>query len=1704
MAEPATKFEENIDQATGAELEQLSQVQDEDIGPAAREEQSRRPTPPRPKITFMNQQSSVQFPLEAAGPDFSMKAPVIGEAITGLPMETNEEFDLALDLMLDEAEAREQAAHDEATLQVLRDPSLEPDEKIERAQSMPTVARPTVGEVVADEMLLTGLARQITADEIDIKVLRETNQGAQMAMLGEDTDQTFDQFLDKDRPETAPLRDELLAKLLFREEITQEEFDTFMREGPSDYRELHAFVQRMLLFSDPRPVQGAESVEWLKVWQELVDMDGDFVSDQFVSAMEDQYGELWAYRWGAFFAREVGVDAAALWYASTVRGVRNLAFPSAQAHLSRRAVGVGLRAAIVTTAGTSAEGAIQTAIGHGETFDVTSEAFYRLAGELLGESLIKTAKSLGPFGLMIGQLAGETKAVRSIQNVSRKHLTASELSRIQRSMEYESPVMRTYILASIRGEAAEYKRLARQVVDGVADPAILSTKRAQLAEVTGIPARQLEIWLALSPSIFDERVLRAIGGDELANLSNIDNIGRSAEYYELKAGIETNTKLLANLREQKAAVQEQIDDILTTPLDLGEAGAQRLKVLKSERKKINDDIIELNRTTREAEATITELDKAPRTTGNQLADKILVGEAIGFRLIGDVTSRQHAVRDLTVAYIAKDGGFQFRPPDRVVGDLTLSQRFRQALNLSEPDTYPNPGIMKDYFDNFNVGRQMNKEWERVIKTAYRGLGQGGQNRVNNALEMGNNSERVWSVDELIAQGLKPNEIDSYYAVRQALDTAHVVNNQVMVARYKAQGVKVYQDQPVNVFTKHKDLSPEEREAGFVVVQAMQTTSAEDAAPFVKVLEKDLGELTSVIPAHTGYVPRVYANANFTVSVIDTTSGRVSRIAALSRQSEAVELARKRQATAEGNEIVVYHRWDENTGGMRVGVPRASIQVYDLLDNEAADKLKASLQGSGIEGADKIVAYFNRLDLGDMRNRFTGRRQDIPIGELAPTPQALADYFSATARNQSLGYWRDWATSQFKEQYKNILVPGLHWSDKNAIPNNVMSARVNNQRASLVSDDNLDAMLKDARLMQRALKRAVFGTTMHERWIKNFMDNRIAMGAASDSAVARATAKVVERMRFDGIGVARGIGAYSKLMFGNVAQIIVQGSQIAVTAGAHPVFATKAAAQLVPVTMAALARRYKPNLPLPREVEQTLNALRKSGYLSDVRTSDLANLAQTPSNPIPSAVGRMLQTPGNTAELISSAPFLIGEATNRAMAFLTVRAELTEQAKKGVLKGLDGTPFKGQIDDDEFLRLVTNKAKIFALNMGRSAQLELFSGGGSIVFQFKQVGFKFLNIFETKELTAGEKWRAAAGMLGLWGPTAVPFIPDLTLGADAVGRLFTDDPNQTELFTQNVLKLREFQEGMVDYLASYTPQELAEFGMDRAFYDRLTRKGFVNAMTQGDLDITNRVALGKFFVESLEGADPQDAVVFFSVFADVWDAASKAGLFSAANIYSFANAIGLYAAETSGAAPAGSYDKFIDQLRYADRDTGLIGGAFTAETKEQRTSAIIRLAKEGGQAISYLGSVARFFEDMSALNNAGTTPEIVDQTVPFSKTSTGKPTIPIDRTTLHQRIFGLTPGQEVEEFNKQKRERLYADRFENWINGQVDKFSATLDPVKQDRILQETLVNVRELDSTLQGWEIEGVLDSDWESQMLARFFNSLARPHSPIEERRLD
>ena len=262
---------------------------------------------------------------------------------------------------------------------------------------------------------------------------------------------------------------------------------------------------------------------------------------------------------------------------------------------------------------------------------------------------------------------------------------------------------------------------------------------------------------------------------------------------------------------------------------------------------------------------------------------------------------------------------------------------------------------------------------------------------------------------------------------------------------------------------------------------------------------------------------------------------------------------------------------------------------------------------------------------------------------------------------------------------------------------------------------------------------------------------------------------------------------------------------------------------------------------------------------------------------------------------------MGEAFNRVTAYLTVREHLLSdiaervvlQAKKvktdkdltrikdleKITMGADGKLLNMADEGGALFReKVMLKAPVLALNMGKAGELEAMSGLGSVFFQFKQVVFKQLSMFDSSALTTKQKLLAAFGLVSFWGFKGIPLAGDALIAADGLWRrVVSDDPKDaygvsdplnTGLWGHNKRStewiVKSLDEGNYDLFSwgrgddKVTGAQVAEL---------ILKKGGIYALSKGELDVVNRVALGSFFSEAFNFQSGWDFIVSVAVAKD---------------------------------------------------------------------------------------------------------------------------------------------------------------------------------------------------------------------------------------------
>lgn len=1457
----------------------------------------------------------------------------------------------------------------------------------------------------------------------------------------------------------------------------------------TSYKDLIEFVSIV-------PYEKSMDVDWGKFWDELTDGDSQFISDQWKEAMASQYGPDWKARFIAFTTKEIGVDAALLTAAAIYPPVGRIIAPGATASIGRKLSAVAARALLFGVGGGAAQSALNMSIGEHPNFGF--EFALRAGASLAGDSLIGAVK----LGIKAGKgftdaIFGELSALKS------KGIAVREQSNLERLFDVtdnQPPIADAVLKASLYAEIKEYNRLG-QIIGEYGNNTLDAARKADLgkhiSKLTGIPADQLETRLAADASIFKEL--------ELPLTSTLTPEGQ-----RLQIRFDAKQVLISKLKTRVARLKETLADKGETP--------RRLTNIKKAQELLRQEQIKLRKLRAERDSEFFD------STGNAQADIIMqdaqngieASRAFGYRYMGEAMN----IEDMFMTNIR---GLEYTPRDPAYSGAGLSAfgkviaPFRKFTHTTDPRQLPAPEITTGFFDAVNLTNAFSANFKEVFDTLYPTVGKikkiDGQittakDRINLAIAKGSEEQRVWTDVELSSLfAMDQKDIASYYKIRWALDQLHIIMDQA-----KVQSLKTHKIQGLDKYQKYQgevvEILKLDKQAGEAEVFYVKRTGAFPSRRKTVSLA-ELNPIHSVLDYHVGYSPIVYDSVPHRVTIGKIKDKTAVMEAAFPTRVEAIQYARKRQEELGKTGMAIYHTFDERIQMGQVGFPKSSYKLMDIVPGDEAKVIREALEKAGVP-EDQVRLTLDMFGPESLRGHHIGRRAESRLkttggkeAPMLPADQAIVELFQTVANLKGVGVWRAYAKEQFDTRFAKVLNKSVNWTDDKYI------------QATNPADKPL---AEQAKIMQRWLKRTVLGRTSAERYVENFylstgekidlaaadgkkwavglnwyLDNyypRLLTALVGSTIHPGSLALVLPKNIFkigskEANNIYRGIASTSKLMMGNVGQLFVQGSQILITAGVRPIHAQMTLRDLALIhgalvfeTASSVAGR-KVVSGFDKEGQHLMAILRRSGWFDEVSITDLMETVSRYNVPILKGVGDGLKR-------LSEAPFRSAEKLNRIMAFLAARRELISKIKEGkeIISPYTNKAFRGAIDNDEFIKIANDMGAQTALDMGRAGQIELFSGHGSVVFQFFQVFLKQLGVFETKALTVPQKFGAAAAVTGFWGAAGIPGVLGMFEFADWTLSAITGQPSK-RLFFQDMAK--QNREKFAQSLEDLTPQEALDWGIDAEFYDRLMRKGAIHALTDGEWDIVNRVALGRFVSEKFEmSGDPLDFIVSVGVIRDIIEAGQ--------------------ALETQGLLSLPAFLELSYALATSDQRYRELFLEIYGVTPK---NAFVSVLRETGRAVSSFGHLGRFLDNVDGkfllfnFNRAEHDPAFaqqkeMDRTIPnFFTTSRRQTTgVQVSEDRLVQELFGITPGKVVKFHESKALDRIMVEAFNNYRKSQYDKYDAAEGNWKiQSGIINETLKEIDRLRPVLESNNLKGGLTENYFSQTIKGFITRSLRLH---------
>lgn len=1581
-----------------------------------------------------------------------------------------------------------------AAVGVLRNPALGAEKRLQMAKTLLDRENSprTPGDVFVNNKIseLSDPERKQISKEINI-ALRESDNRETIIQITDPSASNWDDFVNKIRDLPSP--EELLGKA--------RALDRELTKGLEKVADVGIKVTTLGGFStvkewaqwlNPIPYENSIDVDWGQAMELVEQGQNPFAEGtQFQKAMESKYGKDWKSRWAAFAVKEIGVDAMILFGAAVYPPLAQQLFAGKGAAFSAKFKAVMNRAAAVGIGG----GSVQTGLDalSGDPTNIGREVALRFGGELLGEAVWK--------GITTGWKVGKG-ATRAITDVSKSYAKSTGraiydtavTNALRNGTTYKGPLASTIVRASTRELTNDYFRLSDIIADGLASPediGKLGSIREQISKITGIKAERLDVELPLLNKILNE---------EFKDVTP----GAVQEFARIRGQKEDVTADIARLENEKSALITANQKFKTKVQSEAPEGiiirAKDIEGFGTKLAEFDEQITSKQAELRELDGVIRATEGKMITTGNELVDRMLVGEAVGFRLMGSAINKQKANDDMFLTYMNL-GEFSHRPMglqaplvSGVLNPLAYVSKMKKAARIADPEaTFKLVNVAKDLFDQLNLQGKYERVFTKMLTDAGRGLGSKKQQQVWSALQSGSDNEVVYTPEMLVAKfQLTPKQQDMYYKIRKALDEAHMILDSTLVHEFKE--IQPSTGLPKGMKWRGLPVTVKRGSDKTMATITPMRDSGKSVEPR-QVPRSELEPMDSVLPAHTGYLPRAYANAKYHITKINKSTGEVSRIAAHARQSTARDELNKLRLAADKGVMYIMDSWDDITQTGAVAIGNRQISLADIQNPKLLDTIKKSLQEEiGDVSANNIKLILDRLDVTHMRKPFVGKRADKPIpgADLKEAPEAVAEYLAAVARAKGISSWRRFAREQFQVEYGDVLDKSQPLGSNSMWKQGLDTALLTRQR--------------QARREWAWIQRMTTNRTYMERQVENMVDGWVGVLAAKNSTGAKRLSDILDRVPVGARlnGALRGTAAIPKLLLFSLPQLLVQGSQTVVTAGANPIHAAGGVRDgLVALAEWGLdtATRWQ-GRSAPTKAASMYKLLERSGYISDVTTNDIMDLSRGSHN-----------TYAHTAMAAAQAPFRAGEGTNRAIAFFTARRKLLKDLEEGKLKGVNGTPFKGQIDDDEFLRLVTDRAKITALNMGRAGQLELMSGYGSVLFQFKQVLPKIVNVFETTGLSPREKLGSAAALVGTFGFTAVPLLPDLVTAADwANWQIHDKAPSKREFFTKMA---KEHTQYAIDYITKADPEFIMQLGATPEFLTRLAEKGSINALTNGEVDLVHRIALGQFINDMFEVQEPLDIIPAISVLSDMIDAAKETGMLELASdtvtlpltIWNYLDLLGTHGLDRSGEVPD-SYTNFL--ISHFTEEGGTMQNIarniladkgfpeFSEDEDVTSSQSLHRSINKFGKVVSIVGSWTRAMEAIHGdvlLDgfNAG------DPTTATFRTSSGRTTaVQPTRGRLWQLAFGITPGKIVEQYDAEKIERKWTEALQEYEREFIKRFNDASGGRERENLLFELNEEMMSITPTLHELNLQG---QNWHTRIRNKAITSFVRNRGVIVPR---
>ena len=1278
----------------------------------------------------------------------------------------------------------------------------------------------TSGEGVAEGILKdapTSVKKDL-GEEIDLENTRRTNLQSGMKNLGIEGDAY--EAMSTPNPMFYQAAQQVSSKRPLEKKQLEEDYDPDTFNGMS-------FLEFI------NPIGGADpegmDIDW---WQSTKDIfSGDFEYDSFNTKMESNYGEDWEWRFSGFLVKEGLIDAAILIAAMSPFSPIAFALTAGRAGMKAKVAAAAARSVVIGVGGGGAQAYQNVSLGRDANF--TEEAAIRTVGALGGEALFAGAR--GAANLARGKF--KQADVEELAKLNGKKPIANEVLK----EAYEKPVDRTSLFsaiatANLTSSVNRAQDLIRKTTLTVLEKESMEKEVLEAtSHVLGMPVKELE------NLPFDHVLSHAMkfSGDSIKNNNSLytsfDLLSSiKGHYQDLTQNVELfyNTNGLA-MRNTQDGIARPKENIFNSFLK-GAGIAENASIAK-------ESAPNLFAAKRFADRTSSLLKANHKAAMKGLSTK---EKKIVYSLIaeGDAKGKQ---------FNFKDVNSDLNDVPKKVQEAYAKMRFNFDIEHMVRDA---SAVQTLKGKVFKLGNKFVRA-EKAPKGQYKITG-----------EYDVDTQSVIPNAELpkTILGSKLKDFDTIIPYRPGYSPRVYRNQNYSVALVDPKGKRVSFEAQFDDLRSARDYmkrrEPSAKKEGNLLVEIFNKSDTGMGGFHMKRQSMDI--MASIDEGTRTALDRALIEAGVDEKnvrmILRNDPNHVTSSAFKGRTDLGIAVSSKLQDLRIAYAESLVKITKKNIAAFNKGVKKnKQLKIGDTAETGASTNLKQ-----------------------EIKNELTE--------ELTMTDNTAIEYYQTLAHKSGHSMWLRSAVDHFEREFGDIIEANYTWNTvggKDFSKINTIVEVGSPEQIPVGFKAGADkTRIKEAVALKNFIQRFNYKKSRAEGlWDQSLtsMADDLATKAEGGSRAASGLLKVIEKTPYSKNlqGIMRSMGAVPKLLLFNLPHTFIQISQAIPTMGSafatNPVLAFKSLLKMPGLISMSGDIRMGKSLSkekLNSEIGKTYKAMKQSGFLEDLNTSDIAfNAGSSLDKSVGSVISSRLRQGYETTIRYGSVPFKLGEAGNRASSFVVVRDQYIDilknpsKYKNTTIPSFNGVPLtKSQIDSPEFLDAVVDKAKILALDMGKTGELQSFSGFGSVLFQFKQVLPKQASMFNSTALTGREKMGAAAALVGFWGGAGLPLAADLINLGDYILSSMDDDPSKRYTVTDHV-------NGANNFLARHAEDYL---GVDSEAFKVWTKRGAIAAMTDDEVNVISRVALGNFLTDMVDVQEPLDLVVSIAVARDLYEAVNS--------------------------------------------------------------------------------------------------------------------------------------------------------------------------------------------------------------------------------------